>query len=291
MRVVITGANGQLGTDLARAFAGEELFLWDLPEHDITDFTAISSEIEKVNPDLIVNSAAYTNVDGCESDAETAYKVNTVGTQNLAIAARAAGSAIVYVSTDFVFDGNKGEPYTEFDDPNPLSVYGRSKLAGERYVAEFTDRHFIVRTAWLYGHGGNNFVKTILKLARERDELRIVSDQVGSPTYAMDLAFKIAEIARSGGYGIYHAVNSGSCSWYEFTKEILVQAGIEVSVVAIGSDELDRPAKRPSNSVLRNLSLELRGMKPMRPWREALTDFFAARPTEPEPRDQLETVE
>lgn len=278
MRVIITGAKGQLGNDLAKAFAGEELSLWDIQELDITDFAAVSREIGKVKPHLIINSAAYTNVDGCESEMETAFKINAVGTQNLAIAARANGSDIVYVSTDFVFDGDTSDPYTEFDDPNPLSVYGRSKLAGERYVTSLTNRHYIVRTAWLYGHGGNNFVKTIIKLARERDQLRIVNDQIGSPTYSLDLAYKIAEISRSGGYGIYHATNSGSCSWYDFTLEILRHDGSQTPVVPIASSELNRPAPRPAFSELRNLSLELRGLTPMRPWQEALADYFAAAP-------------
>ncbi|HEX21159.1 MAG TPA: dTDP-4-dehydrorhamnose reductase [Actinobacteria bacterium] len=274
MKIIVTGSKGQLGHDLAEALAGHDLILLDINELDITDFNAVLRKVDEVKPQALINSAAYTNVDGCEENPALAYKVNAVGTQNLAIACQKFDIAMLYVSTDFVFDGNHDVPYTEFDDPNPLSVYGRSKLAGERYVASLLNKYFIVRTAWLYGTHGHNFVKTMLKLAAQRDKLAVVNDQFGSPTFSRDLAQKIAEIIVTGEYGLYHAVNTGSCSWFDFSREILRQAGVDIPIKPISSHELERPAPRPAYSVLKNYSLELRGFSPMRPWKSGLTEYF-----------------
>lgn len=274
MKILVTGADGQLGNDLANVLTAHDVRLSQKDEMDITDFSAVAERVRDFGPDAVIHGAAYTDVDGCETDPMQAYRVNAVGTQNIAIVCRQVDAALLYVSTDFVFDGRKTTPYTEFDDPNPLSVYGRSKLAGERYVSSLLNEYFIVRTAWLYGHAGKNFVKTILKLAAEKDELRIVSDQVGCPTYSRDLAQKIADIVESGGYGLYHAVNEGSCSWYDFGCEILRLAGINKTIIPISSAELNRPAPRPAYSVLKNLSLELRRFAPFRPWQEALAEYL-----------------
>jgi len=277
MRIIITGSEGQLGYDLSEALAEHDLVLLDINELDITDFNAVIKKINDIKPQALINSAAFTNVDGCEENPALAYQVNAIGTQNLAIACQKADAAMLYVSTDFVFDGAKKSPYTEFDDPGPLSVYGRSKLAGERYVSSLLNKYFIVRTAWLYGLHGHNFVKTMLKLAAQRDELTVVNDQFGSPTFSRDLAQKIAEIIVTGEFGLYHAVNAGSCSWFDFSREILRLAGLDTPIRPISSGELNRPAPRPAYSVLKNYSLELRGFSPMRPWKSGLAEYFKLR--------------
>ncbi|MDP1809423.1 MAG: dTDP-4-dehydrorhamnose reductase [Actinomycetota bacterium] len=276
MKIIITGADGQLGTELQGALRGHELYPVDIEEIDITDFTAVMEKVACFGPDLIVHGAAYTDVDGAELNPDIAFKVNAVGTQNLSVAARAVGAVILYVSTDFVFDGTKGAPYNEFDDVNPLSVYGRSKLAGERYVQSLTNNYYICRTAWLYGRYGHNFVKTMLKLGEEGKTVRVVDDQIGSPTNAVDLAAKLAEIALSGRFGVYHTTNVGEVSWYGFAGKIFELAGMDVDLQPIDSTQMERPAPRPAYSVLRPLSLELQGLAPMRPWEEALAAYFKA---------------
>jgi len=275
MKIIITGADGQLGTELQRALGDHDLLPVDIEEFDITDFDAVVKSVTAFGPDLIMHAAAFTDVDGAELNPDMAYKVNAVGTQNLCVAARSAGAVILYVSTDFVFDGTKGAAYHEFDDVNPVSVYGRSKLAGERYVRTLTNNHYICRTAWLYGKQGHNFVKTMLKLGQEQPAVRVVDDQVGSPTSAADLADKLAEISLSGRFGLYHATNTGAVSWFGFAKKIFELARIPVELQPITTDQLERPAPRPAYSELRSLSLELHGLKPMRPWEEALVDYFS----------------
>lgn len=275
MRIIVTGANGQLGTDLRHVLKDHDVFPVDIEEVDITDFDAVGRYVGEVRPDLIMHGAAFTDVDGAELNPDLAYKVNAIGAQNLAVAAERWGAAILYVSTDFVFDGTKKEPYLEFDGPNPLSVYGASKLAGERYISSLTNRFYICRTAWLYGRHGHNFVKTMLKLGEERGSVSVVDDQVGSPTYAADLAEKLVEIGTSGRYGIYHTTNAGQVSWCGFAKKIFELAGMSVEVKPISSTEMTRPATRPAYSVLKSQSLELQDeMTPMRPWEEGLADYF-----------------
>ena len=274
MRVIVTGADGQLGHDLRRTLGQYDLISYSIEDLDIVDLSAVVNRIEEIGPDVVVNCAAYTDVDGCENNQTQAYKVNAGGPQNLAIACERSGAAILQVSTDFIFDGTKGSPYLEFDNPNPLNVYGRSKLAGEIYVSSLTNRYYIVRTAWLYGHNGNNFVKSILRIAQEKEKLRIVNDQIGSPTFTYDLAERIADIILSESYGIYHVVNGGQCSWYDFGKKILELAGVKRTVDPISSGDLDQPAKRPKYSVLDDLSLRTRGFSPLRTWEEGLVAYF-----------------
>lgn len=275
MKVLITGANGQLGTDLKAVLAGKhEVFPFDL-ELDVTDSFAVEEKLREILPEVVIHAAAYTDVDGAENDPESAYRVNAQGTQNVALACQKIGAAMVYISTDYVFDGTKGAPYLEFDHPNPLNVYGMSKLAGEIYTTTLLDRFYLIRTAWLYGRSGKNFVKAILKLAEEKKELSVVDDQIGSPTYSFDLAEVIAALIETGWYGFYHAANAGSCSWREFALEILQAVGREgVRVKSISTAELGRPAPRPPYSVLKNQALEMRGIK-MRHFRKALQDYFA----------------
>lgn len=286
MKVLVTGARGQLGHDLLEALDGHEVTGVDIEDFDVTDYGAVCRAVigsgtgagagtgARARPDVVIHCAAYTDVDGCESNIETAYKVNAVGPQNLAIACNEAGSAMVYISTDFVFDGRKTEPYLEFDPVGPLSAYGKTKLAGELLVRELCPRHYIVRTSWLFGRQGKNFVRTMLELADTRKELAVVNDQVGSPTYSYDLARQIVRLVETGWFGAYHATNGGSCSWYEFAVRILELGGKKTPVRPITSDKLVRPAVRPAYSVLRNFFLELRGIDQMRPWEQALEHYF-----------------
>lgn len=279
MKILITGSSGQLGSDLVRVLSDtNEVLAFSHPDLDVTDFDKTKDTIVRLSPDILIHTAAYTDVDGCELDPNRAYKVNALGTQNVALGCQKVGAQMVYISTDYVFDGKRRESYTEFDEPNPLSVYGLSKLAGERYVMMLLNGFFIIRTSWLYGKQGKNFVKTILGFAEERDELKIVDDQVGSPTYTYDLAQKIGEVIKTGAFGLYHITNSESCSWYQFARDILQYAGKKnVEVRPITSEELKRPAPRPAFSVLRNYCLELRNFSPMRHYKEALREYLTGK--------------
>jgi len=274
MRILLTGSSGQLGTDF-RLVAGpeHEVVAHDI-DLDITNRAAVALRVAEVRPDVVVNAAAYTNVDGAEADEIAAYRVNALGPQNLALACQGAGVPLAHVSTDFVFSGESDVPYTEFDLPDPRGVYGKSKYAGEQYVAGLLDNFYICRTSWLYGVGGGNFVKTMLAAGRERDEVRVVDDQEGSPTYSRDLAVKILQIIETGAYGYYHLSNRGSITWNRFTKDIFEIAGISTPVLPISTAELARPAPRPRYSTMRGLALEIAGMEPMRPYREALEQFI-----------------
>jgi len=275
MKVLVTGAKGMLGTDLCtRLRNAYETIPLDLPELDVTETSAVLAALESEKPEMVIHCAAYTHVDGCERDPQQAFRVNAFGTWNIASACQKTGSALLYISTDFVFDGEKGEPYDEFDRPNPINVYGRSKLAGEEVVRGMLSRHFIVRTAWLFGVHGNNFVRTILRQAENGKTLRVVADQIGCPTYTADLAEAIADLLETPLYGTYHITNSGWCSWAEFAEEVIRQAGISVKVIPISSAEWDSPTRRPKDSRLRHLALEMQGRDNLRPWQEALADFL-----------------
>ncbi len=278
-KVLITGAAGMLGHRVAAAPpAGFEVVTADLPEFDITSLEESMAFVEKTAPGLILHCAAMTDVDRCESEFEKAYRINGIGAGNLARAAFECGAEILHVSTDYVFDGKKREPYIEDDPVCPESAYGLSKLAGETLVRDNNPRHWIVRTQWLYGQGGKNFVDTIVRAASERDRLDVVDDQVGCPTFTGDLSGQIWRIAQSRPpYGIYHGANNGSCSWFEFASRIVALKGIEgAEVHPMSSDRLDRPAKRPAHSVLDNLRLRLTVGDLMRPWDEALQDYLGA---------------
>ena len=272
MRIVVTGAEGQLGRSLQQALSGSDLFLVDLPEHDVAE-RRIAGTIAESQPDLVVHAAAMTDVDGCERDPDSAFRVNALGTRNVAEACRLCDATLLYVSTDFVFDGTKGEPYLESDEPNPVCVYGKSKLAGELHVRELLTRYYIVRTAWLYGQGGRNFVTKILELAAHRDELSVVTTEVGSPTYAPDLAAAIARLIEYPLYGTYHLVNEGSCSRFELAESILELAG-RSRVALHGVQHYERLATVPANAVLRNSSASTQLGITLRPWQEALRAYF-----------------
>ncbi|NMD68817.1 dTDP-4-dehydrorhamnose reductase [Bacillus sp. DNRA2] len=276
MKVVVTGVQGQLGYDLAKQLVAgnHEVFATGRNELDITDEVAVHAFIEEVKPDAIIHSAAYTNVDKAEEDEETAYKVNALGAKYLAQAAAKVGAKLVYVSTDYVFNGTATEPYEPEQETDPLGVYGKTKLAGEEFVQQSLNEFFIVRTAWVYGINGHNFVKTMLRLGEERGEVGVVADQVGSPTYTVDLAAFIIELVQSEKYGIYHASNEGVCSWYEFAEEIFKQAGMNVKVNPLTTDQFPRPAARPSYSVLSKKKNVEQGLTPLRDWKEALSAYL-----------------
>ena len=273
MRIVITGSAGQLGRALQTVLQGEELLLLDLPQHDLTDYAATQHTISGFQPHTVIHAAAFTNVDQCELQPETAYKGNALATQNVALACRTCKAAMVYISTDYVFDGAKGEPYWEWDHPNPQSVYARSKLAGEYVTQSILHRFYVVRTAWLYGRGAKNFVTSVLRLAAERDQLQYVTDEVGSPTYAPDLAKALSKLIVRPIYGIYHLTNAGVCSRYEWAKAILELTG-RPDYPILPMQGYKRTAKVPARSELRNLAAATQFGITMRPWREALADYF-----------------
>ena len=278
MKVVITGASGQLGTDLRNILlkeSGIKIYPFSKSELDITNQVLVKSLFETVKPNIILHCAANTNVDGCELEQVLAYKVNAYGTRNIAVEAERYQARLIYISTDYVFDGNADSPYHEFSPTNPLSVYGASKLAGEDMVKHFCKRHFIVRTSWLYGLSGNNFVKNILKLAQNNNSLKVVDDQIGCPTFTFDLAVFLVDLMNSEAYGIYHATNTGYCSWFEFAGAILDSYGIKEKLVQpIKSEELNRPAPRPHYSVLTSISIRSNGMSNLPTWQDGLYRFI-----------------
>ncbi len=264
-----------LGTDLVKVLGKKEVVGLDMENMDVTDGDKVFKAIAKIRPALLIHAAAFTDVDGCELNPDRAYKVNSLGTKNLALSCRRNGVAMVYISTDFVFNGEKGSPYHEKDTPAPLNSYGKSKLEGERWVIELLDTFFIVRTSWLYGKEGQNFVKAIISLGREKEELKVVDDQVGSPTYTLDLAKAIERLIESAPPDLYHIANQGSCSRYTFAEKILELAGLDRKVIPISSKELNQPAKRPRNSTLISQHLESTLGYRMRRWEEALKEFFS----------------
>ncbi len=279
---LVIGSKGMLGTDLVRLLLerGIKTVALDLDELDIRAADSVMDALETHRPSVVINVAAYTDVDGCESRPEEAFSANAQGPENLAKASLATGSFLVHISTDYVFDGNKRSPYLEEDPINPLGVYGRSKAEGERSIRELLpDRHCIVRTQWLFGLHGKNFVEAILSQAQKRDVLRVVGDQKGCPTYAPDFAASLIGLCGLSARGTFHVTNSGETTWYEFARRILELAGITtVHVEAMSSQELDRPAPRPAYSVLDNSRfIELTGSR-LRRWEEALEAYFNERP-------------
>lgn len=269
MRVLVTGAGGQLGTSLPRALQQHECVLRTRAALDIADLAAVRATVNEVRPDVVINAAAYNAVDGAESDPDGAFRGNAVGPRNLAVATAAAGAALVHVSTDYVFDGRATRPYHEYDRPSPQSAYGRSKLAGEEAVRVLQPRSYIVRTAWVYHTQGNNFPKTMRRLA-SNGEVRVVSDQFGSPTYAPHLADGIARLIESEAFGTYHMAGAGEASWFELTRCLFRELGVEAEVRPVSTAEFPRPAERPRYSVLTTIQ-EPRIVLP--PWQEGLAEY------------------
>ena len=265
-----------LGRDLtAHLAARHQVVPAELPEVDITDLDLVQRTFDSTKPEVVIHTAAFTSVDNCEHWPDLAFHVNAEGTRNVAVACRQASLPMLYVSTDYVFDGQKPTPYGEDDQPNPLNVYGQSKLQGERHVTELVEAAWIVRTSWLFGPLGKNFVRTILQRAQRGESLRVVDDQVGAPTYTMDLAEKLEQIVVRGSPGIYHVTNRGYCSWFEFAQEILRQTALShVRVFAILTSASDRPALRPRNSRLAHTRLESEGLGLLPAWQDALTRYL-----------------
>jgi dTDP-4-dehydrorhamnose reductase len=278
MKILITGANGQLGKEAAVLYSkNHEVFGYGRKEMDITDLEQVKAKVTEARPDVILHAAAYTAVDQAETDADKAYQVNAFGSRNVAIAAEETGSRLCYISTDYVFDGTAQAPYAEYDPVNPQSIYGKSKRAGEELVQSLCSRYFIVRTSWVYGMHGNNFVKTMLKLAESKNQLKVVNDQIGSPTYTYDLAEFLLQLVATEKYGIYHASNTGACSWYEFAKAIFELNGISIQVDPCTTEEFPRPAPRPRYSVMDHMAIRANGFRDLRHWKDGLKDFLEKR--------------
>lgn len=274
MKVALTGAGGMLGHAVRKVFSDLDLIPFSHDELDITSLDDAVTKLRDARPDYLIHAAAFTNVDACETEPETAYLVNGIGTRNVTIACEEIRCPIIHISSDYVFDGMKTSPYDEWDTPGPLGKYGISKLMAERFVSSLTNRFYIVRTSWLYGSNGKNFVDTIIRLLKEQDTLRVVNDQFGSPTLTDDLARLLRELM-GHGYGIYHATNSGVCTWYEFAVEIMEKRGVSKKIVPVTSEEFKRPARRPANSALNDTMLRLEGIPPLRHWEDALDEYLS----------------
>jgi len=288
MKILITGANGQLGRELLHilesgkteigaispSYDASEVVAVDVDTLDITNSVSVDTFVSAKRPDIVINCAAMTNVDACESDSRSALLVNSVGVRNLAKAAQSVAAKFLHISTDYVFSGDAVKPYCEWDATAPKTVYGKSKLMGEEFAGRFCDRTFVVRTAWLYGYHGNNFVKTILKNIGEKGTLKVVNDQRGNPTHANDLAHHILKLAVTEEYGVYHCTGNGECSWYDFAVKIVELSGVKGKIDPCTTEEFPRPAPRPAYSSLQNMMLSCTVGDEMRPWEEALSSYF-----------------
>lgn len=275
MGIWITGYKGMLGYDLVKILNNDyELILTDKDTTDITNLEEIKEIVKENEIYLIINVAAYTNVDGSESNKQIAYEVNAIGAKNLAIIAKEHDIKLIYISSDYVFNGNKSNPYIENDKTDPINYYGETKLQGEKFIQETMDKYFIIRTQWLYGINNGNFVKTMLKLAENNNEINVVNDQYGSPTFTKDLAIAISQLIKSDKYGLYHVTNSGECSWFEFAKLIFEIANIKIKLNSIVTSQYPTPAKRPKYSVLSNEKWLNEGFKPLRLFKDGLNEYM-----------------
>lgn len=273
MKILILGCRGMLGFDLIKAFADVEPIGLDKEELDITDQKAVAKELKKIKPDFVFNAAAYTAVDDCESSPGKAMQVNGDAVGTIADACAQIGATVVHFSTDYVFDGKNPEGYTEDDPTNPLNAYGQSKIRGEFLLKEATNRHYLVRSAWLYGRNGKNFVDTMLTLAQKKQPIRVVDDQIGSPTYSLDLAQAVRKLIESEApFGTYHLTNSGQVSWFGLAKEIFNITRLDVALQAVRTVDFPRAARRPAVSVLRNTKAPA-----LRPWPDALADYLTTK--------------
>ena len=283
-KILVTGCNGQLGRAINKEYAENDIEFINtdvagdnITQLDITKVDEVLRLVRDTKPEVIINCAAHTNVDKCEEQWDLAYQINAIGPRNLSIAATEVGAKMIHVSTDYVFEGNGTRPYTEFDAPNPVSAYGKTKLEGEKFVKEFADRHFILRTAWLYGDG-KNFVKTMLGLSENHDEVSVVCDQLGSPTSAAELAKMIHFLEQTENYGLFHATCEGDTNWADFTEEIFKRAGIKTKVNHVTSEEYARmnpaSAKRPAYSILEDFMLKLTTDYRMADWHDALDVYM-----------------
>ena len=292
MKILITGSNGQLGNELQKIIStgtaeigrvsdvikNSEVFALDVDKLDITNLSQVKTVLKEINPDVVINCAAATNVDGCESNQDLAFKINAIGARNLAMVAEEIGAKLVQVSTDYVFSGVGEKPLSEYELTAPYSVYGKTKLLGEDFVREFSSKYYIVRTAWLYGYVGHNFVYTMMRLGKEKESLSVVNDQLGNPTNANDLAYHILKLIETEEYGVYHCTGKGECSWYDFASEIMKLAGRDCKVNPCTSAEYKamypNSAKRPEYSSLDNMMLRCTVGDEMRDWKDALKTFM-----------------
>jgi dTDP-4-dehydrorhamnose reductase len=289
MKIAVIGANGQLGSDLVAAFSedGDAVSGLTHAEIEISDLSSVSRVLKELQPQVIVNTAAMHHVENCEREPEKAFAVNAIGPRNLALAARELDAVLLHVSTDYVFDGGKGSPYLEEDNPRPLNAYGITKLAGEHFVRATTPKNFVIRTSGLYGKspcrakGGLNFIELMLKLAKERGEVRVVDSEVVSPTSTAELAQQMVRLSRSDSYGLYHATAEGSCSWYEFAREIFTVTDTPVSLKAASPNEFPAKVARPKYSVLENRALKSHGLNAFKPWQDALHMYLGDRVKSP----------
>ena len=291
MRIILIGADGQLGSDLAKIITPRDLLPLTEKDLDIANRELTLKAIKKYSPHVVINTAAYNDVDGCEDNELRAFEVNALGARNVALACRACEATMVHFSTDYVFDGQKKEPYTESDVPHPLSIYGLSKRAGEHYVQTLLDsnRYLLIRTSGLFGTAGckgkgrKNFVEAMLNLAEKKEEIKVINDQIFSPTYTADLARKVKELifapreASGGNYGLYHITNKGQCSWFKFAREIFELSNMEVNLKPITTEEFGSRARRPKYSVLKNHRLQEQGNNDLHPWPEALKAYLEER--------------
>lgn len=285
MRVAVVGANGQLGQDVCQAFLAEqnEVVALNHADVEITSLQSVQLALERIRPNLVVNTAAFHNVDRCETETAQAFTVNALGARNVAQATDAAGASLVHISTDYVFDGSQGTPYAESDPVGPLNVYGNTKLAGEYFVRAATRRHFLVRVSAIYGHhpcrakGGLNFVESMLKQSRERDELRVVDDEFVTPTPTVQIARQLVVLGQSSDYGLYHATAEGSCSWFEFAAAIFELTKTKVRLERACPGEFPAKAPRPKYSVLENQALKSKALNVFTHWKEGLENYLARR--------------
>lgn len=291
MKILITGAKGQLGNEIidiinsgsaeigsiSENIKNSKVIALDINELDITKLDDVRSIIGKHNPDVVINCAAATNVDNCESNEDVAFKINALGPRNLAIISEEIGAKLVQVSTDYVFSGEGNSPLKEYELTAPTSVYGKTKLLGEKYVSEFSSKYFIVRTAWLYGYIGHNFVYTMMRVGKEKESINVVNDQRGNPTHANDLAYHILKLIETDEYGVYHCTGKGECTWYDFAKKIMELNKLNCKVNPCTSEEYKTPAKRPAYSSLDNMMLRNTVGDEMREWDEALKSFVKNR--------------
>ena len=275
MKIVILGANGQLGNEFKTFLKDKaEIFAFDHKELDILDLSNLINKFFDLSPEIVINCAAYTKVDQAEKEKDFAYQINALGAKNVSFASLKVKAKVIYFSTDYVFDGAKNSPYTELDKPNPLSIYGKSKLFGEEFTKQVNPNHLILRISWLYGINGSNFVKTIVRLAKEKGELKVVNDQIGTPTYTLDVVKQTWKLIQEDSVGLYHSTNIGQTTWFEFAQKIIKQLDLNAKVLPIKTIEFPALAKRPSFSALENYLLQIENKNIMRNWEEAFNDFI-----------------
>lgn len=277
MNILVTGAKGMLGCDVVEQLKqrGHQVTGVDVEEMDITDALCVQKVMEEIRPDGVIHCAAYTAVDAAEEHPDLCRRINVAGTENIAANCKRLNCKLVFLSTDYVFDGNGNRPWEPEDEPEPLNVYGQSKYEGEQLIRKYLEKYYIVRISWVFGKNGKNFVQTMLRLGREKGAVKVVNDQIGSPTYTRDLARLLIDMAEKEEYGIYHATNLGVCSWYQFACEIFRQAGMEqVQVTPVSSREFPAKARRPYNSMMNKARLEERGFQQLPSWQDALGRYL-----------------